>query len=211
MADLSRYVHYACGLVNFDIKTIDDKEELMNKFLLFCDSYNKIINYYLICHDETDVIHIHFVFYSISQVQLATYFNKMRDWFVYKHKLTRDEYGIQIEKCESINAHLRYFLHQDKDSIASNKKQYELSDIISNVDEDVIDTLIHSKKGQIDAYYLRDAVLDCHDDFELMIRLGLAVYHRYYREIETLRGMRSVLILQREEERKERIKEDLPF
>lgn len=211
MANLSSYVHYACGVVNYDTKSIADKEELLKHFVSFVDSYLKITNYYLICHDETDVLHIHFIFYSISQVQLSTYFNKMRDWFVYKYHDTRDEYGINISKCESINGHLKYCLHQDKESIALNKKQYDIGDFISNVDEDIIDTLIHSKKGQIDAYFLRDAILDCSDDFELMVRLGINVYHRYSREIQTLKEMRIRLMALREQERKERTEGNLPF
>lgn len=207
MANLNSFVHYACGVVNYDIKKKEDKEELLKSFIGFIESYQKITDYYIICHDETEIIHIHFIFYSVSQVQLVTYFNKMRDWFVFKKKETRDEKGIQIEKCESINAHLKYVVHQDKKSIEENKKRYELDDIISNVDVEIMDTIINSRKGVIDAYYLRDCVLDSKNDFELMVKLGLNVYHRYSREIQTLKEERIYLKALRDEERAER----LPF
>ena len=166
MANLSSFVHYACGLINFDTKGADDLPLLLQEFVKFCESYNKISDYYLIGHDDTDVIHIHFIFFSYSQVQLMTYFNKLRNWFV--PKFTRDEYGLQIEKCKSLNAHLNYIIHQSKASIDDGKKPYSVEDLVSNLDIDVLESTLQSKKGSCDAYFLRDAVLDCLNDFELI-------------------------------------------
>lgn len=211
MPNLNRFVHYACGFVDFEGKSADDIPQLMESFVKFCESYSKITNYYLIAHDETDCLHIHFVFYSLAQVQVMTYFNKLCDWFVYKYKLTRDSQGVSIEKCENINAHLKYIVHQDKTSITHQKKRYEIDDIVSNTDVDTIESLINSKKGVIDAYYLRDCVLDCIHDFDIMVKLGLPVYHRYYNEIRYMQENRAYLALQREEERKEREDNALPF
>lgn len=209
MADLTRFVHYACGLINFDEKSIDDLPQLMESFVKFCDSYSKITKYYLIAHTETNVLHIHFIFYSISQVQLMTYFNKMRSWFV--PKFTRDEYGINISKCESINAHLKYLIHQDKTSLEEGKKPYSVEDFVSNDEVEVIDTLIQSRKGAIDAYMLRNAVLDNIDDFSLMVALTLPVFHKYRYEIEILKSNRASLALDREKEKKELLEGELPF
>lgn len=209
MADLCRYVHYALGVINFDIMTIDDKSELLFAFNDFCEGYNKISKYYFILHDDTDVVHIHFIFYSVSQVQLMTYFNKLRKHFVPKY--TRDEFGINIEKCEDFNAHLRYLVHQDNKSTQEGKKQYSIEDIISNDSVEMIDNFIHSKKGVIDAFYLRDCVLDYPDEFDLMVKLGLSVYHKYYKEIDLLKSMRASLCLRREQERKDDLSERVPF
>ena len=173
--DLNRFVHYACGFIDFQDSTKEQITELLGDFVNFCESYNKITNYYLLAHYDTDIIHIHYVFYSVSQVQLYTYFNKMRAYFKDKKHLVRGDGGIQVEKCENINAMLLYFLHQDKKSVLANKFKYDLDDFVSNDSLDNIDTMIHSKKGVIDAFFLRDAVLDTQDEFELMVRLGLNV------------------------------------
>lgn len=211
MADLSRFVHYACGFVDFENATKEDIPNLLGDFVNWCESYNKITKYYLVAHDDTNIIHIHFCLYSVSQVQLMTYLNKMRNYFVDKKKHCRSVEGISIEKCENINAMLLYFLHQDKKSIASGKKQYSLDDFVSNEELENIDTLIHSKKGVIDAYYLRDAVLDNINDFELMAFLGLNIFHRYRYEIEIIKENRSLLALQRQKEKDEKLEKELPF
>lgn len=203
MPNLNKYVHYACGVINFDIKTHDDLSGLMDLFVKFVDSYNNISDYFLIAHDETNVPHIHFIFYSHKQVQVMTYYNKLRNWFVDKYHATRDEKGINIDKCESINAHLKYLVHRDKESIALNKKQYSSDDFVSNQDSEYIDNLIASKKGVIDAYLLRDAVLDTTSEFDLMVKLTLPVFHRYRDEIRIIRENRAFLKLQREEERRQ--------
>lgn len=210
MAQLDRFVYYACGSVNFDNITLH-KETLLDLFVQFADSYSKISKYYFIAHDDTEVFHIHFIYYLSSQVRLMTIFNKMRDFFVSKNKLIRNEGGINLMKCESINAHLRYFLHIDDKSKKEGKKQYELEDIVSNDDIDIIEGLINSRKGEIDAYYLRDCVLDCANDFELMNKLGLKVFHKYRYEIDILKEMRISLVNMRNQERNDRLDEDLPF
>lgn len=208
---LDRFVYYACGSVNYDLKTQDDISTLYEHFGKFIESYSKISKYYFIAHTETKTLHIHFVFYLSSQVRLMTLFNKMSDYLVFKYHDTRDSDGINIQKCDSINAYLRYMLHQDDSSKRENKKRYEIEDIISNDDIDIIETLIQSRKGDIDAYYLRDCVLDCSDEFELMNKLGLKVYHKYRYEILTLREMRVKLAYDRDKERNDRIDSNLPF
>ena len=210
MPNLDRFVYYACGVLNFK-DTTSTADSLLDLCVQFSESYNKISKYYFIAHTDTDILHIHFIFYLSSQVRLMTIFNKMRDFYVSKTKSMIDEYGINIAKCESINAHLRYFLHKDESSKNECKKQYELEDIVSNDDIDIIEGLINSRKGEIDAYYLRDCVLDCKDDFELMNKLGLKVYHKYRYEIDILKDMRINLVRMREEERNNRLTEDLPF
>lgn len=209
MGKLDRYVNYACGSINFDIKNHSDLNDIMIKFVDFCESYKQITNYYLIAHDDTDVPHIHFIFYCTQHVMLITLFNQMRKFFVPNY--TRDEYGINIMKCENINAHLKYFLHLDKESIAQNKKQFNLEDIVSNEDMQVIDNYIHSKKGQIDAYLLRDAVLDNIFEFDLMVKLTLPLYHRYRYEIQILKDERAHLEELRKKERQEKLESELPF
>lgn len=211
MADLNRFVYYACGSINYDTKSIDDIPSLIEHLVTAIDSYNRISKYYLIAHTETDLLHIHFIFYLSSQSRLLTIFNKLRDVLVYKYHDTRNDEGINIAKCESINAHLRYFLHLDEKSKKKGKKVYVLDDIVSNDDIDVIEGLINSRKGEIDAYYLRDCVLDCSDDFELMNKLGLKVYHKYRYEIQNMKEMRASLALKRDNERLEKMDSQLPF
>lgn len=212
MPNLNRYVTYACGFVDFEGKEEKDVPNLMEDFIRFCDSYNQITKYYLMAHTETDCLHIHFIFYSSKNVCLMTYFNKLRSWFIEKKKLVRDDQGISIAKCESINGHLRYLTHTDKASVDAHKKQYSIDDFVSNDEIENIDTMIHSRKGTIDAYMLRDAVLDCPHEFDLMVRLGLPIYHRYRYEIQTIRENRVFLEEQRRIEKAERHKDDdLPF
>lgn len=212
MPNLNRYVNYACGFIDFEGKKEDDVPFLLESCVRFCDSYNQITKYYLMAHTETDCLHIHFIFYSQKNVQLMTYFNKLRAWFVEKYKLVRDDQGISLEKCESINGHLRYLTHTDKASVQAGKKKYSIDDFITNDEIENIDTMIHSKKGTIDAYMLRDAVLDCPHEFDLMVRLGLPLYHRYRYEIQTIREARVYLEEQRRIEQAEKRKnDDLPF
>lgn len=208
MADLNRFVYYACGCINYDTKTINDVPSLMDNLCSISSHYNRISKYYYIAHTETDTLHIHFIYYLSSQTRLLTLFNKLRE--VVKKDI-RDDGAINIMKCESINAHLRYFLHIDEKSKREGKKVYSIDDIVSNDDIDIIEGFINSRKGEVDAYYLRDCVLDCNDEFELMNKLGLKVYHKYRYEIKTLQENRVRLAQQRENERSERLSEELPF
>lgn len=174
----------------------------MNHFVGFCESYKQITDYYLIAHYDSDIPHIHFLFYSKQHVQLMTYYNKLRKHFV--PNWTRDEYGITISNCESINAYLKYCLHQDKKSKEEGKQEYSLDDFVSSVDSNVIEGYIRSKKGTIDEYMLRDAVLDNMYDWDIIRAIGLANYHRYWREIEMMKQERAYLRQEREKERENR-------
>lgn len=200
------FVYYACGILSFD------KHELSSDTLLdlcaqFGESYNRIGKYYFIWHDDAETHHIHFVFYLNAQCRLLTIFNKLREFFVNKNKVIRKDEGISLEKCVSINAYLRYMLHVDGDSQSQHKKVYSIDDIVSNDELSNIETLINSKKGEVDAYYLRNVVLDSSDDFQIMVKLGLKLYHRYRYEIEIIKDNRITLKAQREQEHGE----DLPF
>lgn len=211
MADLDRFVYYACGSINYDIKCADDIPSLYQHIINAVEDYKRISKYYLIAHTETDTLHIHFIFYLNSQTRLMTIFNKLCDYVVYKYHDTRDTNGVNIMKCENINSHMRYILHQDNKSVQQGKQRYEIEDIVSNDDIDIIESIIKSVKGEIDAYYLRDCVLDCNTEFELMNKLGLKVYHKYRYEIQVLKENRMALMLQREQEREEKLDKDLPF
>lgn len=209
MANLQSFVYYASGVINYDEKLKDDESKsiLIQHLMQFVDNYNRIGNYYFIVHDDTDILHIHFAFVLSSQTRLETIFNKLADVIVYKYKDTRDTFGINIEKCSNLNAYLRYMLHIDEASIKQNKKKFDIENIITNDSVNSIEGIINSKKGNIDAYYLRNAVLDSSSDFDLMVKLGLQVYHKYRYEIDLLKQQRISLLLEREKE-KER---DLPF
>ena len=137
MPNLNKQVNYVCGVVNFARYTAEDGSMLMDEMLKIPQEYNRITNYYYIGHDDTDCFHIHFIFYSRGQTLVSTFFNKIMDKM---RKFVIDENSIQIDKCNSINAHLRYFLHMDAESKKEGKKQYEVDSIISDNEREIIET-----------------------------------------------------------------------
>ena len=71
MPNLTNYVHYACGFVDFEGKNADDVPRLLADFVDFVESYNKISKYYLIAHTETDILHRLFILMNqIKQVSI---------------------------------------------------------------------------------------------------------------------------------------------
>lgn len=204
-SSLDSFVYYAYGFVNFDNKALSDVPDLLVHFVKFATEYNRVDKYYFIAHTETDVLHIHFVLSMSSQTRLMTIFNKL-----YKalENDVRDVNAITIDKAANFNFQISYILHRDKQSIASGKKQYDIEDIVTNDTITSIEGILSSKKGNCDAYFLRDAVLDSLNEFDLMVKLGLPVYHRYRFEIQRLQEMRAQLILMRNEEKE---RDDLSF
>lgn len=141
-------------------------------------SMDYIVKYYLIYHDEdSNNLHFHFAITLNCQKRLKTLLNEFESFL----KIDRDYIG--VESLKSLSGMLIYFIHANEE----HKKEYLVEDIISNDSEDIIFQLIDSKQLEISTAVLIENVLRYSHDTDIMLSLGLNVYHKYRNEIKILR------------------------
>ena len=169
------------GSINYKESNVEDMKHTIIQLSNFFDNYIPCEDYYLIIHDDTDTLHIHYLIKLNKQVRLSTIINCLSD------SLCINPLAINIDKCRGFNNCLRYMLHIDESSKIENKKIFSTSDIISNRDKNYIDTLIQcDDEEDISWESLIRAVVRYSKTSDLIKHLGLKVYHKYRFEIRDL-------------------------
>ena len=174
-----------CGVVTLPKVDVSTPLELANliacvraKIVDFFSSYSVCIRYYIIFHDEDDDnLHWHYACTLSAQKRLKTFLNDIDDFLI----IGRNYIG--VESMKSLGGMLMYFTHQCEE----HKKEYLVEDIISNDSEDIIYDLLDSKNFEITTTYLIEMVLRYSHNSDLMVAIGLNVYHNYRNEIKLLR------------------------
>lgn len=178
---------------------------------LICELENHLLNlpfvenYYLIAHNETDTPHIHFVIEFTGQKRLKTILNDFE-------RLGYNKKSVNVDKLGFLNATLKYFLHIDEKSIEEGKKIYPMSSIVTNMSEEFIADYIHLEDDNLNTDRLIQICLECDgNQVAIMRRLGLSVFHKWRNEILVILNYEYGLRTARENERKRRKEDDLPF
>ena len=70
MPNLDRFVYYASGVINYDSKNIDDSPRLIEHLISVFSSYNRVDKYYMILHNDTDILHIHYIVSFTAQTRI---------------------------------------------------------------------------------------------------------------------------------------------
>lgn len=161
------------GSVNFN-EDYDIKRDHNNFDKLLCsrfedamtDNYN-IIEYYFILHTETDKLHIHYaIVLKTYDMELSTMLNYLAD------KLNVNPLAINITRMDSLCGTLKYFLHKDKESISLGKKQYEPSDLISNMSDFIVNNYLNSiKDDDLEIEPLIYLCLGCESESEVYLHI----------------------------------------
>lgn len=194
-----------CGSVNF----IDMPKNLLpslvenmeNKF----KGCNWIENYYLIGHNETDTLHIHYILELSGQKRLKTLLNDFEKFGYHRN-------AVNIDKLGFLSAHLRYFLHLDEESIKENKKIYHIEDIVSSMPYEYISDMISLEDDKMTTERLIQICVDSGGNLiSIMKRLGLEKFHKWRNEINVILNYDTQLRYARDKERIRREGDNLPF
>ena len=162
------------GVISLRDYTQEETTKLLgNLFTFFVNS--SLDSFYYILHTDSDTLHIHYLVVLKRITRLKTFLNRLSDG------LNLPSLAISIDKCSSINAMLRYFLH-----IGEDKKKYFITDIYSNMPRDYIDNLISTDDDCLDFARLVCILIDCKDEIQAMEKLGLKTFHKYRYEIKVL-------------------------
>lgn len=185
-----------CGSINFKELNNCENLDIKVKLLYHILECNPLIDtFYLIGHGETETKHLHYIICYKNQIRGQTVLNYLAE------AMEVNPLAVNIQKLAFIGSHLRYIIHQDPDSIKLGKKRYEITDIQSNDNKEIIEGYISSKSDDLTYDFLRRLVIAYPHEYQIMERLELKLYHKYRAEIKTLLDSRSMLM----------VDEELPF
>lgn len=126
----------------FDIysdHTYHDNLKLLKASVETLFTTNKwVMEYYFIPHTETDILHIHFALVLKTQVMLST----MLNWI--SEGLNIPPTAVSITRMDSLCGALKYFLHQDKESIELGKPMYLDTDMVHNQSDYIYHNYLNS-------------------------------------------------------------------
>lgn len=171
---LDKRVTRICGV--FTLFDNQDENDIFNRLLLFFETFTDRLHYYMIKHDDADRIHWHYAIICTKAIRLGTMINKIADF------MNVDNTQISAESMNSRSAMLTYFLHLD----SVDKKQYDLKDIRSDESLQTIADYINANGDELTAIQLIKYVLQYPREFELLVAIGLPLYHKYRYEINML-------------------------
>lgn len=183
-----------CGSIN--LKDVKDTKDLHLKTIFLSnilESNPLIDTFYLVHHDETETNHIHYLIVYKTQIRGQTLLNYLAD------SLHIEGIAVNVDKVAYVGAHLRYMIHQDEESKKLNKKRYEVEDIISNDNREIIEGYLTSKSDDLTFEFLKKLVLAYSHEWQVMERLDLKLYHKYRFEIHFLYENRGTLMACNEE------------
>lgn len=136
-------------------------------------------DYYYIIHDkdinengEAIPRHLHFVFEcpKTYRKRLSTWLNLVADTLGLPNAI-----GIEIKPTTSFVGSVQYLTHQNH----PDKHQYDKSFIMTNVNRDQLDTILHMARNGLDIDYLVYVVEHSITIIDVMYQLGLNYYHHY--------------------------------
>lgn len=195
-----------CGSINLDQYDKSVLPQLLEHFESCCKDSDRIKEYYLIGHTETNTLHIHFILILRGLCRPKTILRLLESF-----QLGRTLEAINLKKLSSIGAHLRYIVHQDEKSIKSGKVQYDVSQIVSNMPIELIEDYISLQDDSLNTERLINICIECGDIIEVMKRLGLSTYHKYRDEVKTIFNYDYRLRVVRDIERERKKRDSLPF
>ena len=171
-----------CGSITFKDYNRNDIPVLEERFYNLINDYHKIKEYYFIFHDETDMLHMHYMFFLTGQQYVSAILNKICDQMIV------EPVAVNYERLISRNAFLRYIIHVDKESIKLGKKQYDYLYIRSNVHSGLIKCLIDSKdeKTGLDFHMLECICVSCTGSEIRIAEFLDQLYLKHYRQIQLI-------------------------
>lgn len=171
-----------CGSINFRDYSVMDKVNIATKFLDLLDSYSACRDYYFIFHDETDTLHLHYILFFTKQQYVNNILNRFTE------ALGVEVEAINYRKLLHRNAHLRYILHIDNQSIKEGKKQYPIYDIYTNVNYNLIKCFLDSKddNDRLDMLTLEAIVVQCEGNEIKVAEFLDSLYDRNYKRIQLI-------------------------
>lgn len=175
---LDRKVSRVCGVLNLSKdSTYDEMVSFREKFIVGMENYDYCLNYFVILHDDSDTLHLHYIVLLQKPRRVINTLNDIAQI------MGIEQNQVSIDVLSNLNAQLRYFVHLNED-----KKQYPVTDIKSNLSLPQVSELINntSQAVPLSSIQLITYVLLYPHEADLMVVLGLDTYHKYRSEIKML-------------------------
>lgn len=176
------FVYNVCGIISlgkekypsFERKDINERFFQYFSYMLDCGLVN---NFYFIFHDEIkDNPHIHYALNLPKQIRITTMCNKIAQ------NCSVPTLSVTIDKMLNLVNMLVYFIH-DTDV---EKFQYQVSDIISNQNNDVVESYFEKVEDTNRVDYYLNLCFELKNKIEIMKIIGIKEYHKYRYEIAEL-------------------------
>ena len=165
---------FSCCITCWDGDVVDI---IADKLLILVDTANFISHYYIVKHTETEHVHFHVCIQNLKQKRKSYIIN----WFA--EGLGLDPSQVSVQGVISLSAVLTYYLHIGyKDKVL-----YPLSAMISDISLDTIQDLIDCGDNKFTALRLIQFIQMYPHDDDLMLAMGLPMFHKYRSEIKILR------------------------
>lgn len=198
-----------CGSINFKGITEEDKPKMLERLFDTFKSSQFVENYYYIVHDDTDTWHIHYIIEIDRQKRIKTLLHWLADG------ISVSPQAVNIQALGSLSKYLEYCLHWTNESKEEGKKEYVLTNWISNCPYDYIDNVIANGENELTAVRLIAIVLECEANKpRIMKTLGLKAYHKYRSEIRDIcecEWSERVKQEKREDILKKELEKEIPF
>lgn len=171
-----------CGSINFKDYTALDVGILSARFGEYLDNWLAIKEYYYIFHTETDTLHLHYILIFKKQQYVSTCLNRLCE------SVGVDTEAVNYRKLMHRNAHLRYMLHIDAESIKLGKQKYEVYQITTNINNGLMSCFVNSKDDDKTIDFLTlEGICVQFDGNELLIAEFLdSLYRKYRNEIRLI-------------------------
>lgn len=163
-----------------------DAQKVLARLKTWCEE--KMSLYGFILHDK-DILedgtlktpHIHLVGnLKTNRRRLSSTLNDIADY------VECDTLAVSIDKMSDLVGSLQYLIHKNNAS----KHQYDVKDIITNLQEGELNTYLNSDSKSMSIEYLIDVICTHPSKLDIMRVIGLTYYHLYrntindiYREI----------------------------
>lgn len=115
-------------------------------------------------------VHIHFLFDLVTRLRLGTLVYKLADW------LAIDTLAISVEKYSSWLSCFQYFVHRND----WEKVQYAPYLIKASFSFDEIKAELHQDNDEFTFDQLFDVIANARNRTEIVARLGISFYRKYY-------------------------------
>lgn len=166
----------AAIIIDFKDCSSMDQSRLSEKLYDYLEHDLYVKEFYYIFHDDTDIFHIHVVLMFTKQQYLKAWINKLSDLFQIS------EFAVQIQVLKHRNAMLRYIIHQSPQSIEDGKKAYDVNDIVSNINRQLLRCFIESTNEDkyLDAETLQFVCFQCDfDEIKIWEFLDTTLYKKH--------------------------------
>lgn len=172
-------VNAIISLKHFTLILLNDlKDRLKNYLESNCHDYAFIVHDKDILENgEVKTMHIHIVAnFTSNRKRLITLLGEIAN------VCEIDTLAVSIDKYTDYVGSMQYLIHKNN----SEKYQYPLADIVTNITKGELTTIMNSDSVSISIEYFIDIIKNANTKIDVMRKLGLGYYHLYRNTINDI-------------------------